>query len=164
MLYQSVDNITRNIDKIPEHLRGDVFELITQVSRYMLKPLKLGNGKTVYVSACKYDQILRYIEFFNNIADISKVYLVGSALTDECRDKSDLDFLVVIKDSVDKDIFIRDTAFEEIGYDDYIVISESEWNAYCAFPQRASTFYRNVLQKGELIHDSSVRLSGTGVP
>lgn len=154
MLYQSVDSITRDIDKIPEHLRGDILELITQVSRYILKPLKLVNGKTVYVSACKYAQILQYIEFFKNNSDISKVYLVGAALTDECRDKSDLDFLVIIKDSVDKDVFIRDTAFEEVGYDDYIVISESEWNAYCASPQRASTFYWNVLQKGELMYDS----------
>lgn len=88
------------------------------------------------------------IEFQTSVA-IARVYLAGSALTEECRDKSDLDFLIVIKDGVD-----MDTPFEEVGYDDYIFVTSNEWEQYCASPKQSSAFYWNVLNKGVLIYES----------
>lgn len=122
MLY----NISQNIDNIPSYLKDDIMALLQQVSRYMLRPLSVLNGKIVNVSA----------------------------LTEECRDKSDLDFLIVIKDNVDMDTFIRDTPFEEVGYDDYIFVTSNEWEQYCASPKQSSAFYWNVLNKGVLIYES----------
>lgn len=90
----------------------------------------------------------------DNTPAIARVYLAGSALTEECRDKSDLDFLIVIKDGVDMDTFIRDTPFEEVGYDDYIFVTSNEWEQYCASPKQSSAFYWNVLNKGVLIYES----------
>lgn len=91
MLYKSVADISQNIDNIPSYLKDDIMTILQQ-----------------------------YLEFFRQYPAIARVYLAGSALTEECRDKSDLDFLIVIKDGVDMDTFIRDTPFEEVGYDDYI--------------------------------------------
>lgn len=97
MLYKSVANISQNIDNIPSYLKDDIMALLQQ-----------------------------YLEFFRQYPTIVRVYLAGSALTEECRDKSDLDFLIVIKDGVDMDTFIRDTPFEEVGYDDYIFVTSNE--------------------------------------
>lgn len=111
MLYKSVANISQNIDNIPSYLKDDIMAILQQVSRYMLRPLSVLNGKIVNVSACKYNLLQQYLEFFRQYPAIARVYLAGSALTEECRDKSDLDFLIVIKDGVDMDTFIRDTPF-----------------------------------------------------
>ena len=140
MLYKSVANISQNIDNIPSYLKDDIVTLLQQVSRYMLRPLSVLNGKTVNVSACKYNLLQQYLEFFRQYPAIARVYLAGSALTEECRDKSDLDFLIVIKDGVD-----MDTPFEEVG---------NEWEQYCASPKQSSAFYWNVLNKGVLIYES----------
>lgn len=113
MLYKSVANISQNIDNIPSYLKDDIMALLQQVSRYMLRPLSVLNGKIVNVSACKYNLLQQYLEFFRQYPTIVRVYLAGSALTEECRDKSDLDFLIVIKDGVDMDTFIRDTPLKK---------------------------------------------------
>ena len=63
MLYKSVANISQNIDNIPSYLKDDIMALLQQ-----------------------------YLEFFRQYPAIARVYLAGSALTEECRDKSDLDF------------------------------------------------------------------------
>lgn len=154
LLYKSVANISQNIDNIPSYLKDDIMALLQQVSRYMLRPLSVLNGKTVNVSACKYNLLQQYLEFFRQYPAIARVYLTGSALTEECCDKSDLDFLLVIKDGVDMDTFIRDTPFEEVGYDDYIFVTSNEWEQYCASPKQSSAFYWNVLNKGVLIYES----------
>lgn len=125
MLYKSVANISQNIDNIPSYLKDDIMAILQQ-----------------------------YLEFFRQYPAIARVYLAGSALTEECRDKSDLDFLIVIKDGVDMDTFIRDTPFEEVGYDDYIFVTSNEWEQYCASPKQSSAFYWNVLNKGVLIYES----------
>lgn len=75
----------------------------------------------------------QYLEFFRQYPAIARVYLAGSALT---------------KDGVDMDTFIRDTPFEEVGYDDYIFVTSNEWEQYCASPKQSSAFYWNVLNKG----------------
>lgn len=154
MLYKSVANISQNIDNIPSYLKDDIMAILQQVSRYMLRPLSVLNGKIVNVSACKYNLLQQYLEFFRQYPAIARVYLAGSALTEECRDKSDLDFLIVIKDGVDMDTFIRDTSFEEVGYDDYIFVTSNEWEQYRASPKQSSAFYWNVLNKGVLIYES----------
>lgn len=97
MLYKSVANISQNIDNIPSYLKDDIIAILQQ-----------------------------YLEFFRQYPAIARVYLAGSALTEECRDKSDLDFLIVIK----------------------------EWEQYCASPKQSSAFYWNVLNKGVLIYES----------
>lgn len=51
MLYKSVANISQNIDNIPSYLKDDIMALLQQVSRYMLRPLSVLNGKIVNVSA-----------------------------------------------------------------------------------------------------------------
>lgn len=58
MLYKSVANISQNIDNIPSYLKDDIMALLQQ-----------------------------YLEFFGQYPAIARVYLAGSALTEECRDK-----------------------------------------------------------------------------
>ena len=64
MLYKSVANISQNIDNIPSYLKDDIMAILQQVSRYMLRPLSVLNGKIVNVSACKYNLLQQYLEFF----------------------------------------------------------------------------------------------------
>lgn len=45
MLYKSVANISQNIDNIPSYLKDDIMALLQQVSRYMLRPLSVLNGR-----------------------------------------------------------------------------------------------------------------------
>lgn len=80
MLYKSVANISQNIDNIPSYLKDDIMAILQQVSRYMLRPLSVLNGKIVNVSACKYNLLQQYLEFFRQYPAIARVYLAGQHL------------------------------------------------------------------------------------
>lgn len=94
-----------------------------------LVDLQLKNGTTVKVAENKAERLKRYISVFPKLQSVRRVILFGSAMTEHCTEKSDVDLCFLYRD---KKQYREDMA--ELYYDimpestdDDAMCADSEW-------------------------------------
>lgn len=94
-------------DEIDDIKDEEIIEALIVGCRYMLVWLQVPGCKEVKVSRCKVKQITEMMEVAVNMPNIKQIYLFGSCISSLCREKSDIDFYVVVTDDDSREVSFK---------------------------------------------------------
>lgn len=159
-IYEAVSTLEKYLPNVQdETVREALKTLVSYTSPYMLVPMQMPDGSVVQVSNLKVNNVRQYQTFCKEYAPlIQSLYLFGSSLTAQCRDKSDMDLLFVLNCSEEE--WKEKTAlswedYPDLAGDDWLTISKEAWLKAKEGTGWVDFVVRDVIKKGVCIYDLS---------
>lgn len=119
----------------------EIVEALKVGCKYMLVRLRLPECNEISVSRCKVEQITEMMEVAIKMPNIKQIYLFGSCLSPLCREKSDIDFYVVVSDDDTREVSLKRN---NMLYEKAIT---SDWWEYDWLEEKESKF-KDKLERG----------------
>lgn len=134
----------------------ELIELMKLGLKYSLVEFDTNFGTKVKVARCKEKALIEMMKVFLKMPGLKKVYLFGSCITTECRNKSDIDFYVIVDDIEDR--HAKYERSELISDDIMLILREYNWfeNTEERFDKRVKQgfkFENEVNDKGVLLYE-----------
>lgn len=158
--YEAVSRLERYLPQVKDDSVRDALEtLLSSIIPTMLVPMKMPDGSIIQVSNLKTNRIPIYQKFCKDHAPlIQSLYLFGSALTEQCREKSDMDLMFVLnctEDEWNDAIALYWEDYPDLAGDDWLTMLKEDWADACNHNGWVDFVVRDVVQKGVKIYDLS---------